>query len=153
MMRLFAWPRSPSRIMLWRDRIALTSCGMTVSSYPTIPGNSFSPARSFLIRFSRSSSLTERLRYLNALSSRRVPGYSIFLGGRDCNLNRPVLAQLLEVREHRAFGHGVSFGGNVSVNPGNNLFRICRALTHRLQNILFALQPVRDVFLDLAIRG
>src|SRR5689334_24410651 len=96
-----------------------------------MPGNSFSPARSFLIRFSRSSSLTERPRYLNALSSRRVFGYSMVSGGRDCNLNRPVLTQLLEVREHRAFGHGVSFGGNVGINPGNNLFRICRALDRK----------------------
>src|SRR6476659_995485 len=117
-----------------------------------MPGNSFSPARSFLIRFSRSSSLTERVRYLSALSSRRVLGYSIVLGGRDCNLNRPVLAQLLEMREHRAFGHGVSFTGNVSVNLGNNLFRICCAFTHCLQNVLFALQPVRDVLVDLSIR-
>ena len=31
-MRLFAWPRRPSRMKLWRERIALTICGTTVSS-------------------------------------------------------------------------------------------------------------------------
>ena len=31
-MRVLAWPRRPSRMKLWRDRIALTTCGTTVSS-------------------------------------------------------------------------------------------------------------------------
>ena len=31
-MRLFACPRRPSRMKLWRDRMALTICGTTVSS-------------------------------------------------------------------------------------------------------------------------
>src|SRR2546422_11353170 len=31
-MRLFAWPRRPSRMKLCRARIAFTTCGMTVSS-------------------------------------------------------------------------------------------------------------------------
>ncbi len=43
---------------LWRDRIALTICGTTVSSYPTMPGNSVSPRWSLQIRLPRSSSLT-----------------------------------------------------------------------------------------------
>ena len=62
--RDFACPRRPSRIKLCRESTAFTSCGTTVSSYPTIPGNSASSApavaRSLAIRFSRSSSLTER---------------------------------------------------------------------------------------------
>ena len=31
-MRLFACPRRPSRMKLWRDKTAFTSCGMTESS-------------------------------------------------------------------------------------------------------------------------
>src|ERR1700685_3832886 len=42
--------------------MALTICGTTVSSYPTIPGNIGPPWRSFAIRLSRSSSFTRRLR-------------------------------------------------------------------------------------------
>ena len=38
--RVLACPRRPSRMKLWRDRTALTTCGTTVSSYPTMPGNS-----------------------------------------------------------------------------------------------------------------
>ena len=45
---------------LWRDRIALTSCGTTVSSKPMMPGNSGSPACSFRTRLSRISCLTGR---------------------------------------------------------------------------------------------
>ena len=49
---------------LWRDSTALTICGTTVSSYPTMPGKSDSldlaVARRRAIRLSRSSSLTER---------------------------------------------------------------------------------------------
>src|SRR5258708_182868 len=63
-MRLLACPRSPSRMKLWRERIALMICGTTVSSYPTMPGNTAaSPlARSRAVRFSRNSSLTWRVR-------------------------------------------------------------------------------------------
>src|SRR5579863_3685800 len=61
-MRLLAWPRSPSKIKLCRERIALMICGTTVSSYPTIPGNIGPPWRSFAIRLSRNSSFTRRLR-------------------------------------------------------------------------------------------
>src|ERR1700730_3952231 len=60
-MRLFACPRNPRRIKLWRERIAFTICGTTVSSYPTMPGNIGPPSRSRAIRFSRSSSLTRRV--------------------------------------------------------------------------------------------
>src|ERR1700733_12212815 len=42
--------------------MALTICGTTVSSYPTIPGNIGPPWRSFAIKLSRSSSFTRRLR-------------------------------------------------------------------------------------------
>src|ERR1051326_709112 len=101
-----------------------------------MPGNSFSPARSFLIRLARSSSLTERLRYLNALSSRRVLGCSIFLGRRDCYLTRPGGTQLLEMRERGELSHGVRFRGNVSINLRNYLFRTCRASPPRRQNVL-----------------
>ena len=58
--RLFAWPRRPSRMKLCRDRMALTSCGMTVSSYPMMPGNSGSPVFSFVMRLSRTSFFTDR---------------------------------------------------------------------------------------------
>src|SRR5580765_2407670 len=40
--------------------MALTTCGTTVSSYPTIPGNSVSPRWILQIRLERSSSLTVR---------------------------------------------------------------------------------------------
>src|SRR5438876_1747540 len=58
--RLFACPRKPSRMKLWRERIALTICGTTVSSYPTIPGKSGPPSRNLQTRLSRSSSFTRR---------------------------------------------------------------------------------------------
>jgi hypothetical protein len=32
MMRLFAWPRSPSKITSWPEITAFASCGSTVSS-------------------------------------------------------------------------------------------------------------------------
>jgi hypothetical protein len=50
-MRDFAWPRRPSRMKLCRDRIALTICGMTVSSYPRTPANSGPPWQSLRMRF------------------------------------------------------------------------------------------------------
>src|SRR5580658_861617 len=59
-MRLFACPRRPRRMKLCRERTALTICGTTVSSYPTMPGKIGLPSRSRDIRFSRSSSLTRR---------------------------------------------------------------------------------------------
>src|SRR5580698_11089029 len=40
--------------------MALTICGTTVSSYPTMPGKIGLPSRSRDIRFSRSSSFTRR---------------------------------------------------------------------------------------------
>src|SRR4051812_35188853 len=59
-MRLFACPRNPSKMKLWRDRTALTICGTTVSSYPMMPGKIGCPLRRRTIRFSRISSLTDR---------------------------------------------------------------------------------------------
>ena len=53
------------------DRIALTICGMTDSSYPTMPGKSGSPDRNFAIRLSRSSCLTSRRGMLPASTARR----------------------------------------------------------------------------------
>ncbi len=44
--RVFAWPRSPSRIRSWPARIPRSSTGSTASSNPTIPGNSSSPRSS-----------------------------------------------------------------------------------------------------------
>src|SRR5947199_4867835 len=59
--RVFACPRSPRRMKWWRERMALTTCGTTVSSYPRMPGNSSSPRCILQIRFERISSLTVRL--------------------------------------------------------------------------------------------
>src|SRR3990170_6959548 len=56
--RLLAWPRSPRRIMWCFERMALTICGITVSSYPTMPGKSGSFAFNIRSRFSRISSRT-----------------------------------------------------------------------------------------------
>src|ERR1017187_52188 len=61
MSRVLAWPRRPSRMKLWRDRMAFTTCGTTVSSNPMMPGNSGSPRWILQIRLPRSSSLTDRL--------------------------------------------------------------------------------------------
>src|SRR5208283_5277081 len=61
-MRLLAWPRKPSRMKLCRERTAFTICGTTVSSYPTMPGNTGLPERTRAIRLSRISSFTRRLR-------------------------------------------------------------------------------------------
>ena len=58
--RLFAWPRRPRRMKLWRESRALTICGTTVSSYPCTPGKSVSPFSMPRSRLRRSSSLTER---------------------------------------------------------------------------------------------
>src|SRR6476620_10407913 len=57
---------------LCRERIALTSCGITVSSYPMMPGNSGSPARSLHTRLSRISCFTGRGRYPDRRRSPRV---------------------------------------------------------------------------------
>ena len=58
-MRVLAWPRSPRKTMSWPERIAFSICGRTLSSYPTMPGKSGSPARSRAIRLSRSSCFTD----------------------------------------------------------------------------------------------
>ena len=61
-MRLFACPRSPSRMKFCRDSTALTIWGTTVSSYPMMPGNTGCFALRRQIRFSRISSFTVRVR-------------------------------------------------------------------------------------------
>src|SRR5215469_11385559 len=76
-MRLFACPRSPRRMKLCRERIALMICGTTVSSYPTMPGNTApSPCCcKRATRLSRSSSFTRRVRKRSSekLLRRRSP--------------------------------------------------------------------------------
>src|SRR5882724_3999941 len=77
--RVFACPRKPSRMKLWRERTAFTTCGITVSSKPTMPGNKGSRFCSRQIRFSRSSSFTVRwgslvARSLYVRSAPRVSG-------------------------------------------------------------------------------
>src|SRR5215469_16841420 len=54
---------------LCRDKTALTNCGTTLSSYPTIPGKIVSPVLSFAIKLSRSSSFTRRVRSRCSLNS------------------------------------------------------------------------------------
>ena len=61
-MRLFAWPRRPSRMKWCRASSAFTIWGRIVSSYPTIPGNSGSPDSRRLSRLFRISSRTVRPR-------------------------------------------------------------------------------------------
>src|ERR1043166_308075 len=46
--------------------MALTTCGTTLSSYPTMPGNSGSPRWILQMRLLRSSSFTERLTSLDS---------------------------------------------------------------------------------------
>ena len=58
--RDLACPRSPSRMRLCFDRMALTTCGITESSKPMMPGNNGSPLSSRLIRLARISSFTVR---------------------------------------------------------------------------------------------
>ena len=75
MIRVLACPRKPRRIKLCRERMAFTICGTTVSSKPTMPGNSGSRRSSLQIRFSRSSSFTLRDRYRScARSAPKVTG-------------------------------------------------------------------------------
>ncbi len=57
-MRVFAWPRSPRKMMSCPERIAFSICGMTVVSYPTMPLNISRFAASAAMRFPRSSSFT-----------------------------------------------------------------------------------------------
>ena len=54
----FAWPRSPSRMMSCPASMAFSSCGITDSSKPTMPGNRSSPFCILDMRFFRISRLT-----------------------------------------------------------------------------------------------
>src|SRR4051812_45066370 len=56
------------------DKIALTTCGTTVSPYPSIPGNNTSPAFSFRITFRRNSSFTDTGLYPDSLNCPTVRG-------------------------------------------------------------------------------
>src|SRR5690242_16821161 len=65
---------------LCRDRIALTICGITVSSYPMTPANNGPPLHNRARRFWRISSLTERSArsgtpYGERFRAPRVSGY------------------------------------------------------------------------------
>ena len=55
--RVLPWPRSPSRTRSCPASRARSSCGSTVSSKPTMPGNGSRPARSAASRLSRISVL------------------------------------------------------------------------------------------------
>ena len=96
-MRLFACPRSPSRIKFCRDSTAFTICGTTVSSYPIIPGNTGSFAFSRAIRFSRISSFTVRVRSRVSLYS-RLPRSAPSVCGRwtvrECSMRLGVLCRV-----------------------------------------------------------
>ena len=56
--RVFAWPRSPRRMMSWPARMAFSSWGTTVSSKPSTPGTSGVPAAMALAVLRRISSAT-----------------------------------------------------------------------------------------------
>src|SRR3954468_12353884 len=56
--RVLPWPRSPSNTRSCPASSARSSCGSTVSSKPTIPGNRFAPSRSPVSKLSRISALT-----------------------------------------------------------------------------------------------
>src|SRR5688500_18071409 len=58
---------------------AFTTCGTTVSSYPTMPGNSGSRHFSFRNRFVRISSFTERDTYPARFNSPSVVGRIVLL--------------------------------------------------------------------------
>ena len=61
-MRVLAWPRSPRRMMSCPESTAFSICGVTVASYPTMPGKSCLFCASASMRLPRSSSFTERAR-------------------------------------------------------------------------------------------
>ena len=54
---VFAWPLSPSKLILCLERIALSNSGITLSSKPCIPSKAGMPSFIFRIRLSLSSSL------------------------------------------------------------------------------------------------
>src|SRR5436189_1512173 len=61
-------------MMSWPERIAFSTWGITVSSYPIIPGNNSSPLRIFWMRFFLNSSLTESNLYPLSRNSPIVRG-------------------------------------------------------------------------------
>src|SRR3990172_5795220 len=75
--RVLAWPRSPRKTRSWLASRALSTAGITLSSYPTIPAKRVSPAASLAIRFWRISSFTGRSTQPDNRSSPRVPGRNI----------------------------------------------------------------------------
>ena len=79
MTRVLAWPRSPKRMMSCPARIAFSSCGMTVSSKPRIPGVSDAPAAMAFCVLARISSATDTDSQPEARRSASAVGRS--LGG------------------------------------------------------------------------
>ena len=69
---VLACPRKPRKRILCPDNNARSVSGITVSSYPRMPGKGFSFACILRIRFSRISSLTERDLYPAFFSSPSV---------------------------------------------------------------------------------
>ncbi len=80
-MRVFACPRSPKKTTSWPANTAFSSCGMTVSSYPSTPSNKGKPfvMRSTALR--RISSLTGRDTHPEARSAPSVVGSELGTGG------------------------------------------------------------------------
>ena len=79
-MRVLACPRSPRKITSWPERMAFSSWGMTVSSYPIMPGKKSSFLRILEMRFLRISALTERALYFAFFNSPTVWGFLVFKG-------------------------------------------------------------------------
>src|SRR5262245_33560912 len=73
-MRVFAWPRSPRKMMSWPASTAFSSWGRTVSSKPITDGMSCSPAAMRRTALRRISFLTGTERQPDARSSPKVVG-------------------------------------------------------------------------------
>ena len=74
--RVLAWPRSPRRMTSWPARMAFSSWGTTVSSKPSTPGTSVSPAAISLAVLRRISSATGTDSQPEARRSAMEPGRS-----------------------------------------------------------------------------
>ncbi len=74
--RVFAWPRSPRRMMSCPARMAFSSWGTTVSSKPSTPGTSDVPAAMRLAVLRRISSATDNDSQPEERRSASAPGRS-----------------------------------------------------------------------------